>query len=546
MSFWAQLSSNDTLFAEPQQQLSKITELDESQQDSNNIMSQQDSNNIMNQFLNIPMDFSFANQFGDNGANLKHELAYSRSLCEVASSLSNGVVFPNHSDAELSKEKSNFSSIALITPTEMSLPNMPISAASYQKQQERFAAAYNKPATEVKSEPSSLPSINGLGGMRSEKPSSGHSSHLDVEKFVQDMKLSFNDFDHVGGWKQHDQNAAYVQPLNTFAHSVLPSPPEKTPTSPDFVSMKMANNFNFRSPISNPMQKQMNHDAMVSLLFTNPQQQQQQQHNQLRINTFQEQSSMPSRPAGDVSYPPSSFNNNRRYPGSFSGSFQDSNGSLRINTRQTSMGSLPSSGAPSSRSSFPSSHSEVSFFSDRFPFDQQAALTSASAIAAANARKIRRGPSKSSKSPAGPYNMDEIPREQRLKSANDMYTPRWVRYQGAAKEGLCDICKPGKWLQLKNSAFWYVLYSSQHANSCLGTTSNLFMVSAVLPALNLPSQQKQDLYGPLKWWPTDIASTLLLKAIATPAKDGSPLQRTESDTLKPLTLQKKSWLFSKA
>lgn len=47
------------------------------------------------------------------------------------------------------------------------------------------------------------------------------------------------------------------------------------------------------------------------------------------------------------------------------------------------------------------------------------------------------------------------PRKQKLRFPDDQYTPRWVRYNGQAKEGLCDTCKPGKWLQLKNSAYWY-------------------------------------------------------------------------------------------
>ncbi|KAI8974698.1 hypothetical protein BDB01DRAFT_853744 [Pilobolus umbonatus] len=47
------------------------------------------------------------------------------------------------------------------------------------------------------------------------------------------------------------------------------------------------------------------------------------------------------------------------------------------------------------------------------------------------------------------------PRKQKLRFLTDKYTPQWVRYNGQAKEGLCDTCKPGKWLQLKNSAYWY-------------------------------------------------------------------------------------------
>lgn len=47
------------------------------------------------------------------------------------------------------------------------------------------------------------------------------------------------------------------------------------------------------------------------------------------------------------------------------------------------------------------------------------------------------------------------PRRQHARYAGDLYTPQWVRYTGQAKEGFCDTCSPGKWLQLKNSAFWY-------------------------------------------------------------------------------------------
>ncbi|KAJ1674873.1 hypothetical protein EV182_002389 [Spiromyces aspiralis] len=47
------------------------------------------------------------------------------------------------------------------------------------------------------------------------------------------------------------------------------------------------------------------------------------------------------------------------------------------------------------------------------------------------------------------------PRKQKIRFADDLYTPLWVRGTGEAKEGFCDACNPGKWLQLKNSAYWY-------------------------------------------------------------------------------------------
>lgn len=49
-----------------------------------------------------------------------------------------------------------------------------------------------------------------------------------------------------------------------------------------------------------------------------------------------------------------------------------------------------------------------------------------------------------------------IPRRQKTRCEQDKYTPKWVRYTGQLKEGYCDTCQPrGKWLQLKNSAYWY-------------------------------------------------------------------------------------------
>lgn len=47
-----------------------------------------------------------------------------------------------------------------------------------------------------------------------------------------------------------------------------------------------------------------------------------------------------------------------------------------------------------------------------------------------------------------------MPRRQKLRYEGDHYTPKWVRYTGHLKEGYCDSCNPGKWLQLKNSAYW--------------------------------------------------------------------------------------------
>jgi hypothetical protein len=50
-----------------------------------------------------------------------------------------------------------------------------------------------------------------------------------------------------------------------------------------------------------------------------------------------------------------------------------------------------------------------------------------------------------------------LPRKQMLRFDNDHYTPKLVRFSGCKKEGLCGLCPEGKWLQLKNSAYWYFI-----------------------------------------------------------------------------------------
>jgi hypothetical protein len=51
-------------------------------------------------------------------------------------------------------------------------------------------------------------------------------------------------------------------------------------------------------------------------------------------------------------------------------------------------------------------------------------------------------------------NDTDAPRMQTKRFDNDLYTPQWVRFAGSKKEGLCELCDGGRWLQLKNSAFW--------------------------------------------------------------------------------------------
>ena len=46
-------------------------------------------------------------------------------------------------------------------------------------------------------------------------------------------------------------------------------------------------------------------------------------------------------------------------------------------------------------------------------------------------------------------------RHRSLRFSTDLYTPAYVRNHGIEREGWCGICRPGRWLVLKNSAYWY-------------------------------------------------------------------------------------------
>lgn len=64
---------------------------------------------------------------------------------------------------------------------------------------------------------------------------------------------------------------------------------------------------------------------------------------------------------------------------------------------------------------------------------------------------------------------DMVPHEQKLRFGADLYTPRWVRGHGNKREGWCGICKPGRWLVLKNSAFWYDKSFTHGISAATGT-----------------------------------------------------------------------------
>ncbi|KAK2923284.1 Transcription regulator Rua1, C-terminal [Fusarium oxysporum f. sp. vasinfectum] len=69
-----------------------------------------------------------------------------------------------------------------------------------------------------------------------------------------------------------------------------------------------------------------------------------------------------------------------------------------------------------------------------------------------------------------PEDPDMIPCEQELSFEGDLYTPRWVRGHGNKREGWCGICKPGRWLVLKSSAFWYDKSFSHGVSAATGSS----------------------------------------------------------------------------
>ncbi|KAK5989920.1 Transcription regulator rua1 [Cladobotryum mycophilum] len=54
-----------------------------------------------------------------------------------------------------------------------------------------------------------------------------------------------------------------------------------------------------------------------------------------------------------------------------------------------------------------------------------------------------------------PSDPNLVPVEQKPRFESDLYTPRWIRGHGTKREGWCGLCRPGRWLRMKNSTFWY-------------------------------------------------------------------------------------------
>lgn len=52
-------------------------------------------------------------------------------------------------------------------------------------------------------------------------------------------------------------------------------------------------------------------------------------------------------------------------------------------------------------------------------------------------------------------NLQAQKQQQQQHGTDDGYSPIWVRGHGKTREGWCGLCRPGRWLNLKNSAYWY-------------------------------------------------------------------------------------------
>lgn len=61
-----------------------------------------------------------------------------------------------------------------------------------------------------------------------------------------------------------------------------------------------------------------------------------------------------------------------------------------------------------------------------------------------------------------------VRQDEKLRFPSDLYTPRWVRGDGPAREGFCSLCEQGSWLQLKTSQYWYHVRFTHGVNSNTG------------------------------------------------------------------------------
>ncbi|KAF2260839.1 hypothetical protein CC78DRAFT_471880 [Lojkania enalia] len=69
-----------------------------------------------------------------------------------------------------------------------------------------------------------------------------------------------------------------------------------------------------------------------------------------------------------------------------------------------------------------------------------------------------------------PEDTSLTPEEQAPRFEGDIYTSHLVRGHGNKREGWCGFCISGRWLELKNSAFWYDKSFNHGINITTGRT----------------------------------------------------------------------------
>ncbi|KAJ2612743.1 hypothetical protein GGF44_006075, partial [Coemansia sp. RSA 1694] len=95
-----------------------------------------------------------------------------------------------------------------------------------------------------------------------------------------------------------------------------------------------------------------------------------------------------------------------------------------------------------------------------------------------------------------------------IRSPSDMYTPRWMRGMGKAKEGLCPICYNNgelNWKRMKCSAYWYHLNYFHGVSSLTGRPFPKPQATRMVQAGSGKQRQQGQCHICLEW--VDTAST---------------------------------------
>ncbi len=119
-----------------------------------------------------------------------------------------------------------------------------------------------------------------------------------------------------------------------------------------------------------------------------------------------------------------------------------------------------------------------------------------------------------------PSDPDLVPHEQELRFDGDLYTPKWVRGHGNKREGWCGICKPGRWLVLKNSAFWY---DKSFTHGISAATGNPFQEPQETRRMDGNPDVWEGLCGSCNEWIALVSSKKKGTHLVPPRIQGKPL-----------------------